>query len=120
MIKINIVKAGNITNSAQFGNKELAQLWLDIEIANRSFGKLAYNEIIFDETGKEVSTIHNEAEYQIEIIDITAEVEQQRINSEAEAYLLSTDWMVIRSIDGIAVPAEVTLERIAARARIVR
>lgn len=60
-------------------------------------------------------------EYTIEIIDITAEVEQERINAEALKYLADTDWMIIREVDaGIACPADVKLARAEARARIVR
>ena len=61
------------------------------------------------------------AEYLVEIEDISAKVEQERINAEALAYLASTDWLVIREIDaGIPCPAEVKAERAAARARIVK
>lgn len=61
------------------------------------------------------------AEYTVEIEDISAKVEQERINAEALAYLASTDWMVVREIDaGVPCPVEVKAERAAARARIVR
>lgn len=61
------------------------------------------------------------AEYTIEILDITAQVEQEKINAEALAYLVSTDWMVIREVDsGLPCPADIKAERAAARARIVR
>lgn len=61
------------------------------------------------------------AEYTIEIVDITAEIEQQKTNEEALAYLASTDWMVIRQLDsGVAMPEEVRLARQAARERIVK
>jgi hypothetical protein len=61
------------------------------------------------------------AEYLVEIEDISAQVEQERINAEALEYLASTDWMVIREIDaGVPCPAEVKAERAAARAKIVR
>lgn len=60
-------------------------------------------------------------EYTIKIIDITAQLEQERINREALEYLASTDWMVIREIDaGIPCPAEVKQARAEARAKIVR
>lgn len=60
-------------------------------------------------------------EYFVEVLDVTAEVEQQRINDEALAYLVSTDYMLLRELDGgIAMSAEVKLARAEARARIVR
>lgn len=75
-------------------------------------------EAIPARTHKEVKL---KAEYIIEIEDISAQVEQERINTEALVYLASTDWLVIREIDaGIPCPAEVKAERAAARARIVR
>ncbi|NBP03869.1 MAG: hypothetical protein EBU90_27990 [Proteobacteria bacterium] len=61
------------------------------------------------------------AEYTIEIIDITAQIEQEKINAEALAYLASTDWMIIREVDsGVICPSDVKAERAAARAKIVR
>ena len=61
------------------------------------------------------------AEYLVEIEDISAQVEQERINAEALAYLASTDWMVVKSIDtGVPYPEEIKAERAAARARIVK
>jgi hypothetical protein len=61
------------------------------------------------------------AEYTIEIEDITAQVEQEKINAEALAYLASTDWMVVRFAEnGTPYPEEIKAERAAARARIVK
>ena len=87
-------------------------------------------EAVLDDQGVEVSPaipavtqkkVKLKAEYTIEIEDITAQVEQQRVNQEALAYLASTDWYIIREIDqGTPCPAEVKAERAAARARIVR
>lgn len=62
------------------------------------------------------------AEYTIEIEDITAQVEQERINQEALAYLAATDWMVIRAQEDASkpVPSEVAEARQQARNRIVK
>jgi hypothetical protein len=61
------------------------------------------------------------AEYTIEIEDISAQLEQERINKEALEYLASTDWLIIREIDaGIPCPADIKQARAEARARIVR
>lgn len=59
-------------------------------------------------------------EYSVEVIDVTAQLEQEQINKEALQYLADTDWYVIRSIDGVPVPSEIATERAAARLRIVR
>lgn len=61
------------------------------------------------------------AEYTVEIIDITQQVEQERINKESLNYLTSTDWYIIREMDsGIPCPAEIKAARAAARAAIVK
>lgn len=45
---------------------------------------------------------------------------QRLTNYEAQTYLRSTDWYVIRNIEtGAAIPAEVTAQRAAARLRVV-
>lgn len=51
---------------------------------------------------------------------LTGEQLQSQINAEARAYLVSTDWYVIRLQEtGEAVPDEVLAERAAARVRVV-
>lgn len=61
------------------------------------------------------------ADYTIEIQDITAQVEQEKINAEALAYLASTDWLIIRELDaGIPCPTEIKIARQEARQRIVK
>jgi hypothetical protein len=61
------------------------------------------------------------AEYSVQIEDISQQLEQERINAEALAFLLSTDWLVIRELDaGIPCPAEVKAARQAAREKIVK
>lgn len=85
---------------------------------------------VIDEDGKEVSPaipavteewVKLRADYTVEIEDISAQLEQDRINRESQEYLDSTDWMIIRELDaGIACPAEVRQARAEARARIVR
>jgi hypothetical protein len=59
--------------------------------------------------------------YVVEYIDISAQVEQERINSEALAYLADTDWMQIRFTEtNVEMPLEVKQLRAEARSRIVR
>jgi hypothetical protein len=61
------------------------------------------------------------AEYTIEITDISQQIEQERINNEALAYLASTDWLIIREMDsGLACPAEIKDLRQAAREAIIQ
>lgn len=59
--------------------------------------------------------------YWVEYIDISAQVEQEQINSEALAYLASTDWLIIREIDsGVICPADIKAAREQARLKIVK
>lgn len=61
------------------------------------------------------------AEYTVEITDISAQLEQERINKESLDYLASTDWLVIREMDsGVPCPAEIKAARQAAREAIVK
>lgn len=59
--------------------------------------------------------------YQVEYIDISAQVEQERINAESLKYLADTDWLIIREVDaGVPCPAEVKATRQLMRERIVK
>jgi hypothetical protein len=61
------------------------------------------------------------AEYSIEITDISALLEQERINKESLDYLAATDWLVIREMDsGVACPADIKAARQVAREAIVK
>lgn len=92
--------------------------------ANEHWGKNAYSiPEVKDEQGNVVSEAQSfEAEYSVTVEDVSAEVEQERINAEALAYLAETDYMVIRAIENPSkpVPEEIALARQAARDRIVR
>lgn len=59
--------------------------------------------------------------YDISIGDVSAQADQQVINSEALKYLAETDWMVIRESEGgVACSQEIKDLRAAARLSIVR
>lgn len=61
------------------------------------------------------------ATYEVIVEDISVQIEQERINAEALAFLDSTDWMVVRAMErGEELSPEFKAEREAARARIVR
>jgi hypothetical protein len=83
-------------------------------------------EAVYKEVSPAIPAVTEEwvklrAEYTIEIEDISAKLEQERINREALEYLASTDWLIIRELDaGIVCPADVKQARSEARARIVR
>jgi hypothetical protein len=60
-------------------------------------------------------------DYEVEVLDITSQLEQEKINAEAQAFLDSTDWMVIRAMErGEELSPEFKAERQAARDRIIK
>ena len=60
-------------------------------------------------------------EYDVQIIDVTAQLAQEAINIESLAYLASTDWYLIRQLEtGIEMPEEIAQARQNARNAIVR
>lgn len=62
------------------------------------------------------------ADFTVEIVDITAQVEQEKINAEALAYLASTDWLVVRSIEkpDKPIPDDVKMLRQQARDKVIK
>jgi hypothetical protein len=59
--------------------------------------------------------------YWVEYIDVSAQVEQDKINAEALAYLAATDWMVVREVETqVPCPIEIKQLRAEARIKIVR
>jgi hypothetical protein len=98
MIQVSIKKQEQITNQASFQSTEEAQAWYDSHLGMGSFG-----------------------EHEAEFKDISAEKEQEKINVEAQAFLDSTDWMVVRALEkGEELSPEFKAERQAARDSIVK
>ena len=82
--------------------------------------KIVQNGIISLARKKE-KIVLKPAEYEIIIEDITAKLEQQKINQEAQAFLSATDWMIIRELDsGVPCPENIKLQRQEARSKIVK
>jgi len=82
-------------------------------------------EAVYDlETGEKLEDEEYEtipSEYSVEIEDVTEQLNQEKINTESEQYLRSTDWYVIREMDeGILCPQEIKELRSQARLAIVR
>jgi len=75
MIQVSIKKQEQITNQASFQSMEEAQAWYDSHVGMGSFG-----------------------EHEAEFKDISAEKEQEKTNAEAQAFLDSTDFKVLRHI----------------------
>ena len=135
MIQVSIKRSGQLTNQASFPTMEEAQAWLSHHEGMKSFGEPAQtiqqqvelSPAVFDEEGNELSPAVMEMQemhipgYVVEILDISAQLEQEAINAEALAFLASTDWMVTRAMErGEELSAEFKAEREEARARIVK
>ena len=136
MIKISIKKQEQITNQGLFPTMEEAQAWLAHHEGMKSFGQpkqivqqqVEISPAVLDEEGNELSPAVTEmqeielaGDYEVEILDVTSQLEQEQINAEAQAFLDSTDWMVIRAAErGEELSPEFKAERQAASQRIVR
>ena len=84
MIKINIIKNSEITNSATFETQELADAWLNNEIANNSFGLPERPEMVPDESGFLIPSGNTlPAEYGIQTLDITAEIVTEQLKAKS-------------------------------------
>lgn len=101
MIQISIIKESKVTNQASFPSQEEAQAWLSSHEGMGTFG--------------------SPESYSVEIVDISAQLEQEAINAAALKLLAESDWMVTRFAEtGVAIPEEVLTARAAARLSIVR
>jgi len=101
MIQVKIIRDSVVTNSASFLSQEEAQAWLSNHEGMGSFG--------------------SPESYTVEILDISAQLEQEAINVAALKLLADTDWYCTRLIDsGTLIPQEILTARAQARASIVR
>jgi hypothetical protein len=136
MIKISIKKQEQITNEGLFPSLEEAQAWLAHHESMKSFGQpkqivqqqvelspavLAEDGSVLQEAVTEMQEVELSGDYEVIIEDISAKLEQDKINAEAQAFLDATDWMVIRAMEkGEELSPELKAERQAARDRIVK
>jgi hypothetical protein len=149
MIKISIIKNSQVTNQASFPSQEEAQAWLASHEGMGTFGQnrqvishpaistesqVEISPAVIDENGVEISPAQFETQvtetpareeviegYVVEIVDISAQLEQEAINAAALKLLAESDWMILRELDSkVACPQEVKDARAAARASIVR
>jgi hypothetical protein len=114
MIKISIKKQEQITNQAQFSDMEAAQAWLAHHEGMKSFGQpkqlvqqqielspavLAEDGSVLQEAVVELKEVELAGDYEVVIEDISAKLEQEKSNAEAQAFLDSSDWKVLRHRD---------------------
>ena len=91
-LQLSIYRDGILTNQATFSSQELLDSFYGQHVD--SFG-----------------------EHEKVIEDITEKVEQEKVNEEARAYLLVTDWMVLRAIDDPSRPMSQEIKGLRAEAR---
>ena len=136
MIIVSIKKDGQLTNQGQFSSNEEAQAWLAKHEGMKTFGQpkqiiqqqielqpavIAEDGSVLQEAVMEMQEVELAGDYEVIIEDISAKLEQEKINAEAQAFLAATDWMVIRALEkGIELSPELKAERQAARDRIVK
>lgn len=148
-IRISIVRDGQLTNQATFPTMEEGQAWLSSHEGMGTFGhkrqvishpassvesQVEIFPAVIDEDGVEISPAQFETlvteipareeiieGYVVEMLDISAQLEQEKINAESLKYLEETDFYVIRfAEEGIPYSQEIKDARAAARAAIVR
>jgi disulfide oxidoreductase YuzD len=57
----------------------------------------------------------------LEYVDITEQVEQDKVNAEALKYLASTDWLIVREVETqVLCPQDIKQLRAEARAKVIR
>ena len=135
MIKISIIKNSQVTNQATFPTMEEAQAWLERHEGMGTFGQKAGPQAtqveifpaVVDSEGVEITPAQFEEQqivmvgYSVEIVDISAQLEQEATNTAALKVLAESDWYVTRLAEtGIAIPEEVSSARAVARASIIR
>jgi hypothetical protein len=134
---------GTYLDHGNFASEEAAMIWLSPRIDQGIYGQkhvpaqyqtvtVVIQEALLDEQGEEISPEvtedHQElvkeeipAAFTLELEDVSAQLEQEKINREAMEYLDSTDWMVIRAAErGEELSPEFKAERQAARNRIIK
>lgn len=118
MIKVEIKKENKVSHGATFNTQAEADRWIAEGMVGEWWGKPERMEFtgLGDPTGNILP-----AEYEVEQIDITAQIKQEKTNQEALDYLASTDWYIVRlSETGVSVPVDVLLKRAEARTKVVR
>lgn len=139
MKQVKVIINNNVAQVARFETDESMQGWLQMLATTYAWGKPAgeykLSELSQDELAQEISRRETDdfgnnllelmitipAQYSIEITDVTAQLEQEKVNNEALAYLMSTDWYAIREAEtGVPMPTDIKNARAAARASIVK
>lgn len=101
MKRLRIIKNNTVTNEAVMSTDSELDVWFEKHSNEGSFGPAG--------------------SFTVDRKDISEELNQERINREAEEYLSSTDKWVIRELEtGIKTPQEIKDARKAAREKVKR
>ena len=134
-VQIKNIASQQYTHGGQFPSMEEAQSWIDSIISqgiNCPWGKLerlvpqsecSQEELdsaleLIEAIGEEGDIDHIPAmaklpqEFEIETIDITAQVEQEQINKEALEFLIEADWKRNRHLSQLALGIETSLSEV--------
>lgn len=108
-VKIKNIQKQEYTHGAKFQSLELAQEWINAQLSKTPcpWGKPEHQiedvPAVYDsETGELISEAIMKtvpSEFEVEIIDISAQIEQDEINQVALKFLAETDWKVVRHRD---------------------
>lgn len=123
MIKVSIKRDEKVTNEAVFPIIEEAQAWFDKHEAMGSFGqrkqKIQQQVELSPAVISEDGLVLQEAQFEIQEVelpgfevifeDLSAKLEQQQINAEAQAFLDATDFKVLRHFRQKALGQELSL-----------
>lgn len=138
MFKLSVIKNNVVVHNTAGQTEQECLAQLQPYLEHKTFGEPAREETVLvseavpevlDDEGNVIQeavetvyeTVITPAEYEIEIEDVSAQVEQERVNSEALAYLASTDFYVVRFMEeGTPYPEEIKLARAEARAKIIK
>jgi len=143
-IQVSIKKQDQITNQAQFSSMEEAEQSLANHEGMKTFGQpkqiiqqqvelspavIAEDGSVLQEAVFEMQEVELAGEYEVEIVDISAQLEQEKINAEAKQFLNDTDKLVLRHRDQkeLGIPTKLSdeefqallVERQAARDRVI-
>lgn len=123
-IKVSIIKDSQVTNQAEFPSIEEGQAWLSHHEGMKTFGQpkqviqqqielqpavIAEDGSVLQEAVTEMREVELPGDYEVEVLDITSQLEQEKINSEALAFLDTTDFKVLRHIRQKALGQELSL-----------
>ena len=119
-------KNGNYLQHVIFNDQTIQDEWLQMLATNYPFGKPEHTIEVtprsIDEHGVVTEAVYEliPSEYIVEVLDVTQELLAKKESDEARAYLLATDYLVIKSMEsGIPMDESIKALRAAARIKVI-